>query len=398
MRVLLSVSGTRGDLEPALGLAMALREFGVQVRICAPPNFERRCAELAVPLVPVGPPTPGSDGVWASPAQLSDHAEQWPTAQFDTVPAAAAGCDAVVATGIGEIAARSAAEKRGIHYQFVSYQPTSLPSPHHPPMPRMPGERAAPAEIGNRVQWEIDALGWDAEYRVTMETRRAALGLAPPGGVRDHVITDRPWLAADPVLGPWPSSPDLDVVQTGAWIVPDDRRLPAGLRDFLDAGTPPVYVGFGSMLVRHEIARSVIDAVRAHGRRVLLSRGWAGLGSLDDSSDCFTVGEVNHQALFPRVAAVVHHGGAGTTTTAARAGAPQVLVPLMMDQSYWARRVAALGIGSVCEDSAVDPASLSDALDIALASATRARAIEVAGLIRADGATVAAKLLIEAIG
>ncbi|MEV5837279.1 glycosyltransferase [Nocardia sp. NPDC052112] len=397
MQVLLSASGTRGDIEPALGLALRLQEFGAHVRVCAPPNFARRFAELGVPLVPMGPPMPGSDGAQASMADLLNYVDQWPAVQFDTIPTAAARCDAVVATGITEIAARSAAEKLGIHYQYASYQPTSLPSPHHPPMPRMPGERPAPEAIGNRLLWEIDAEGWNAQFGAALDTHRAALGLPPVGNVRDHVVTDRPWLAADPVLGPWPESPGLDVVQTGAWIVPDERPLPAELAAFLEAGTPPVYIGFGSMRVRNDIAQVAIEAIRAQNRRVLLSRGWAELALIDDVADCMAVGEVNHQALFPRVAAVVHHGGAGTTTTAARAGVPQVVVPQMADQAYWARRVADLGIGTACADADPDPMSLSAALDTALTSTTRARASVVAGMIRADGATVAAKLLIDAI-
>jgi vancomycin aglycone glucosyltransferase len=58
-----------------------------------------------------------------------------------------------------------------------------------------------------------------------------------------------------------------------------------------------------------------------------------------------TIGPVAHPALFRRVAAVVHHGGAGTTTTAARAGVPQVVVPHLLDQFYWAARVTDLGLG-----------------------------------------------------
>lgn len=397
VRVLVSASGARGDVEPALGLALRLREFGARVRVCAPPNFARRCTELGVPLVPLGPPIPGSDGGRATMADLLDYADNWPAIQFGTILAAAEGCDAVVATAMTEIAARSAAEKLGIHYQYASYQPTGLPSPHHPPMPWMPGERPAPEAIGNPVLWEIDAVGWNAQFGETLNSQRAALGLPPVGSVRDHIVTDRPWLAADPVLGPWPGSPDLDVVQTGAWIVPDERPLAAELEAFLAAGTPPVYVGFGSMPVRDDIARIAIGAIRAHNRRVLISRGWAELVPIDDLSDCMAVDEVNHQALFTRVAAVVHHGGAGTVTTAARAGVPQVVVPQMMDQAYWARRVADLGIGSACTDSVPDPASVSAALDMALASVTRARAADVAGTIRADGASVAARVLIDAI-
>ena len=64
------------------------------------------------------------------------------------------------------------------------------------------------------------------------------------------------------------------------------------------------------------------------------SRGWARLAPIDDAPDCITIDDVNHQALFARVAAVVHHSGAGTTAAAARAGAPQVVVPMFSDQFY----------------------------------------------------------------
>jgi vancomycin aglycone glucosyltransferase len=96
--------------------------------------------------------------------------------------------------------------------------------------------------------------------------------------VRDHVFTDHPWLAADPTLSPRQPT-DLDVVQTGAWILSDERPLPAELVAFLDAGTPPVDVGFGSMPMRatKDVARVAIEAIRAHGRRALVSRGWADL-------------------------------------------------------------------------------------------------------------------------
>jgi vancomycin aglycone glucosyltransferase len=139
-----------------------------------------------------------------------------------------------------------------------------------------------------------------------------------------------------------------------------------------------------------------IDVVRAQGRRVLVSRGWAELALVDDSEDSFIVGEVNQQALFPRVAAVVHHGGAGTTATAARAGSPQVVVPQIVDQPYWASRVRDLGIGVAHDGPTPTAESLASALELALNPSMRARALAVAGMVRADGAMRAANLLLEA--
>jgi vancomycin aglycone glucosyltransferase len=58
--------------------------------------------------------------------------------------------------------------------------------------------------------------------------------------------------------------------------------------------------------------------------------------------------------------------------------------------------VAELGIGVAHEGSTPTVDSLSAALSTALAPETRARARAVAGTIRADGATVAATLLLDA--
>ncbi len=400
MRVLLSTYGGRGDVEPLVGLAVRLRALGAEVRVCAPPDWADRLAQFGVPLVPIGPPVRAlMHG--ATPPSVADvprRAAELIAEQFDKLPAAAEGCDAMVATGLFPVAAsvQSVAEKLGIRYVFAAYCPIYLPSPHRLPQP-LPGRPLPPDVTDNRVLNDMDIQNYNALFGDALNTHRASIGLPPVDNVRDHVITDRPWLAADPVLGPWQEPADLDVVQTGAWILPDERPLPAELEAFLDAGTPPVYVGFGSMRAPKDIAPVAIDAIQAQGRRALVARGWADLVPIDDRDDCFAVGEVNQQALFRRVAAVVHHGGAGTTTTAARAGAPQVVVPQMADQPYWAGRVADLGIGTAHDGPTPTTESLSAALSTALAPETRARATAVAGTIRTDGATVAATLLLDAV-
>ena len=400
MRVLLSTYGGRGDVEPLVGLAVRLRALGAEVRVCAPPDCAERLAEVGVPLVPVGPPvrTLMHGATPPSVADVPRLAAELIAEQFDKLPAAAEGCDALVATGLFPVAAsaQSVAEKLGIRYVFAAYCPIFLPSPHRPPQP-LPGRPLPPDVTDKRVLNDLDIQNYNALFGNALNTRRASIGLPPVDNVRDHVITDHPWLAADPILGPWQESADLDVVQTGAWILPDVRPLPAELEAFLDAGTPPVYVGFGSMRAPKDVARVAIEAIRAQGRRALVARGWADLALIDDRDDCFAVGEVNQQALFGRVAAVVHHGGAGTTTTAARAVAPQVVVPQMADQPYFAGRVADLGIGAAHDGPTPTTESLSAALRTALTPETRARATAVAATIRTDGATVAATLLLDAV-
>ncbi len=399
MRVLLSTYGSRGDVEPLVGLAVRLRALGAEVRMCAPPDkdFAELLAGVGVPLVPVGPPM----GSMVRPSSAADASRRVSelAAQFDPIAAAAEGCDALLATGLAHFASRSVAEKLGIPYVYATFCPFLLPSPHHaPPAALLPGQPFPPEVTDNRVLWDLNAQSFNALHGEALNTHRASIGLPLVDDVRNFIFTDHPWLATDPTLGPWQETSDLDVVHTGAWILPDERPLPAELVAFLDAGAPPVYVGFGSTRrVSEDIAQVAIEAIRAQGRRALVGRGWADLALIDDRDDCFVVGEVNQQALFGRVAAVVHHGGAGTTTTGARAGAPQVVVPQAADQPYWAGRVAGLGIGTAHDGPAPTTESLSAALRTALTPQTRARAAAVAGTIRTDGATVAATLLIDAL-
>jgi vancomycin aglycone glucosyltransferase len=402
VRVLLSTWGSRGDVEPMVGLAVRLRELGAEALVCAPPDeeFEALMDGVGVGHLPLGPSV-RSVVAGTRPPSAEDAfrlAPELVAARFDTLPAAAEGCDALVASGLMPAGARDVAEKLGIRYVVACFQIFGLPSRHFPPGAR-PGTQSPPDETDLKVLWEDDARRVNALYREALNSHRAAIGLPPVDNVRDHVLTDQPWLAADPLLCPGQGMTELDLVQTGAWILPDERPLPQELEAFLDAGAPPVYVGFGSMAMRAatDLSGVVVEVIRAHGRRVILSRGWADLALIDDQDDCFVVGEVNQQALFGRVAAVVHHGGAGTTTTAALAGAPQVVVPQIADQPYWASRVAELGIGAAHDGPTPTIDSLSALLATALTPETQIRATVVAGAIRTDGTTVAAKLLLDPV-
>ena len=402
MRVLLTTFGSRGDVQPLLGLGVALRALGADARVCAPPDeeFAKLFAAASVPLLPAFT----SVREWVAEMlpkratiSLPKIAAQVMAAQYEAIGAAAQGCDVMVATGLfsSAAAARSVADKLGMRYVHAAYCPIFLPSPYQPPF-EFPSHPHPPGVTENQVLWNRNVQVMNDIFGEGLNALRTSVGMPKVDNVRDYVYTDWPWLAADPVLAPWRQPAKIDVVQTGAWILPDERPLPAELLTFLDAGAPPVYVGFGSLPAPKDFARMAIDVVRAQGRRILISGGWAELALVDDREDCFIVGEVNQQALFPRVAAVVHHGGAGTTTAAARAGSPQVVVPQIADQPYWASRVRDLGIGSGHDGPTPTAESLSAALASALNPGTRARARAVAETIYGDGAMRAAKLLLEA--
>jgi vancomycin aglycone glucosyltransferase len=227
---------------------------------------------------------------------------------------------------------------------------------------------------------------------VALNDHRTRAGLAPVDDVRSHIFTERPWLAADSALSPWPAPSDEAVFQTGAWMLQDERPLAPELERFLDAGDPPVYVGFGSVRAPEGVTAKLISAARALGRRVVILRGWADLSSPDDRGDCMAIGEVNQQTLFRRVAVAAHHGGAGTTTAAALSAAPQIVMAQHYDQPYWAARVAELGVGVALSGSPTVE-DLATALEAALSPRTNAAAQLLAGSIRRDGVDRAAKAI-----
>jgi vancomycin aglycone glucosyltransferase len=400
MRVLLSTIGSRGDVQPMVALALQLKALGQEVRLCVPPDFRDWIESLGMPVTPIGPELRSTGKASPSaapptPEQRRQMAEASVATQFETITLAAQGCDAIVGATALQIAAPSVAERMGIPYVFAAYCATVLPSPHHaPPILGMLTPAPAPADYAEL--WARDAERFNTTFGAALSSHRASLGLSPVSDVRRYIFTDRPWLAADPTLGPWPDPADEAVFQTGAWILPDERPLSPELEAFLDAGEPPVYFGFGSIRAPEDLGEVVIKSARALSRRAIVSRGWADLSLVDNEPDGLAIGEVNQQALFKRVAAVVHHGGAGTTTAAARAGAPQVVIPQMYDQHYWAQRVHHLGIGTAHAPGTPTTDSLTSALRHALEPDLAARAQSIATAVRSDGAEVAARHLMAA--
>jgi sterol 3beta-glucosyltransferase len=173
------------------------------------------------------------------------------------------------------------------------------------------------------------------------------------------------------------------------------------LRAFLEAGPPPVYVGFGSMHNRDadQVTALVVEALDRAGQRGILFAGWNGLGQVTNSDRLLLLeSSTPHDWLFPRMAAVVHHGGAGTTAAALRAGVPAVIVPYMSDQPFWARRVHELGAGPLpVPRGRLSVRRLAEGIHHAVTNpAHRARAAELGRAIRAeDGVGCAVRLFEE---
>jgi len=399
MRALLAAVGTRGDVQPAVALGVELRKRGHDVRMCISPNFVDWAKSLGLDARPMGvemrAPARGAGPPRTLTAEeLRKLRESMPdliTDQFETIGAAVDDCDVIVGANAHQYAGPSIAEREGIGCVTAVYAPDSLPSPELAPPPT-PGQVESP-HLDIEQRWRDTKKSWNERALERVNSNRRRLGLGPIDDVLDYTLTHHTWLAADAALAPMPATPGRTVFQTGAWVLADRTPLPADLEAFLDSGDSPIFVGLGSMPAAADVSRPLIGAARAVGRRILVSRGWAGLDVVDDAGDCLAIGDVSHELLFPRVACVVHHGGAGTTAAVARAGIPQVVTPMFGDQFYWGGRVVQLGLGTTTSLSAMTEESLANALRAALDPTVAARARAFAAQLRSDGAAIAARQL-----
>ncbi|KAI4869725.1 glycosyltransferase family 1 protein [Hypoxylon rubiginosum] len=169
------------------------------------------------------------------------------------------------------------------------------------------------------------------------------------------------------------------------------------LAAFLEAGPPPVYIGFGSIVVDdpNKLTRMIFDAVAETGIRALVSKGWGGLGadSVGIPEGVFMLGNVPHDWLFQHVSAVCHHGGAGTTAAGINAGKPTIIVPFFGDQPFWGAMVARAGAGpDPIPYKDLTAAGLAESIRMALKPETQERASELGEKIREEkGADVGAQ-------
>lgn len=117
---------------------------------------------------------------------------------------------------------------------------------------------------------------------------------------------------------------------------------------WIDAGTPPIYFGFGSVRVASpDDAVAMISAACAElGERALICSGASDFTDISQSEHVKIVDAVNHSAVFPACRAVVHHGGPGTTFAGIRAGAPTLILWVSVDQPMWGAAVSRLDVGT----------------------------------------------------
>ena len=259
------------------------------------------------------------------------------------------------------------------------------PTRAYPPPVPAPSRFALPGVVNFGLAWVVRALVWRVCFADAVGRLRRDLGLASrptrPQPAR-LLYCFSPHLL--PAPADWPSA---RIRVTGPWLREGSPGEPdETLRRFVEAGERPVAIGFGSMQVdpsgRAALSRSVLDAIVRCGRRAVVIRGW---GAIDLESDgpVLVVDHAPFEWLLPRVAVAVHHGGAGTVAAAARAGVPQVIVPFVADQFFWAWQLRRLG---------VSPGALSRK---ALDGRSLAASIEAAAAMRDEAARIGVRMLDE---
>jgi len=332
-----------------IALAHALRDRGHVATFVAPSNSVPWIRAYGFDAEPNGIDveavlkTPGVD--FDSLRWQMRHLAELTATLFGSVARASDRADLIVGSGV-QMAAASVAEWRGVPSAAAVFCPCAVPSSGTPPPPVR--TQTLPRWV-NRLLWDIGGPAVSLALRSHINRGRTTLGLRSIDDVLAHVMGDLVLVAADRDLGPLEADAPAHAVATDAWILKqEDAAVDPRVDAFLCAGPAPVYIGFGSMVAKRvpELAAAAVAAVRAVGRRAIVSGGWAGLDRhVDPADDLLVAGPLPHAQVFPRVAAVVHHGGAGTTDAAARGGAPQVILPHILDQFYWAHRIAQLGLG-----------------------------------------------------
>lgn len=378
-RVAIAVIGTRGDVAPLVGVGVRLREAGHEAVMAAPEPFAGEIERSGLEFRAMGGDVRTSEVAGASPLTLVMTAvaprtiRAMGTMVLDTLRHEPA--DVLLLSPFAEFGGHQLAEAKGIPSIGVRLQPLSTTAEHPP---SVLGSWSA-GRVGNRMAGRASTAAVDRMYGRAITELRGRLGLPT---VKATVLRRRRTKARWRILHgyspavvsrPTDWRQGLDVV--GYWWPHRDPgwRPPSQLVNFLDAGPPPVFLGFGSLMTSDKTAARLsglaLAALRTAGVRGIVQAGWANLDASGD--DVLTIGEVPHDWLFPKTAAVVHACGAGTTAAGLRAGVPAVAVPVHGEQLFWARRLHDLGASAATVPYwKLNAERLADAIHTALTDTT----------------------------
>lgn len=356
MRFTMVSIGSTGDVRPYVLLGQELKRRGHHIRLACFAQFEKMCVDAGLEFYPLSGDIVSIMGQVMQNNGLTylHHFEQ---ALKNDLPdfirdlrAACEGADVLVCTFFGSVV-YSIAEKNRVPCIQTQYFP--MDSNASTPMTCAPGLRVG--KVWNKTTYRVGyALINTLEWRYLRAWRREQ-------GMRARKIRTRPdyevngrhipvLYAMSPILVPRPLAWDEHIHMTGFWMgaTPADYEPSEPLKRFLESGSKPVYIGFGSMVSGDmgKTLRIVLEAVQKAGVRAIIARGWGGeqVGQVD-RKNVFVADYIPHDWLFPRVAGVVHHGGAGTTAAGIMAGCPTLIIPFGGDQPFWGLRTHQLGVG-----------------------------------------------------
>ena len=405
MKLIVATYGTEGDARPFAALCRGLLDRGHEAQLLADAATLGSARALGVPTAELAGDIRGTltdhliagvvakGGGFKETAQVlaniaNENAESW----LRSIIEAGEGCDAIVAAGLAAFAGFSAAEYLGarvIGSGMIPITPTAaFASPFLPPkwVPR----------VLHRVSHNfVNAMLWRA-FRAKTNAARATFKLPP----RETVWTGLPMIyGVSPNLLPPPLDWSPNVHLCGQWLVrTPDWIPPPALEDFLAAGNPPIYVGFGSMrgFDNGRLVSALIEALA--GRRALFHPGWSGIDPTALPDNFLVIGDTPHDWLFPRTAAVIHHGGSGTSHSAARAGVPSIVTPFAGDQFFWAERLRLAGVSPPPVDGRrPTTAAFADALGYAAEAKVRSRAAALGEKMRGENGVADAVAALERI-
>ena len=411
-RITIFTAGSLGDIQPGLVLGKGLQEAGYQVLLTAPQNFARLSQEHGLPFhalrgdvqqIMAGETgrkfieTGGGNPI-QSIISMRKMIGPIATQMVEDALEACREADALISLAVFAPFGKTVAEIRQI--PLINIEPTPLLPTGDFPAPGWPVQRDL-GRILNRLSGTAMLQVIWQWYRPFVNDFRARFKMKPLHGA-DFYRT----LASTPLLGaysasviPRPADWTDNAQITGYWFQDEVRKWQPSveLETFLDEGEPPVYIGFGSMAGRNpeHFTRIVLEALANSGRRGILATGWGGMDVLSVPKDVFVIDSAPHGWLFPRTAAVVHHGGAGTTAEGLRAGVPTVIVPFIVDQLFWGKRVQAMGAGpKPIQAKKLTASNLTDAILAATSDVQMKERAEIIGkAIRAEdglGSAVAA--------
>jgi len=358
IRITLLTYGTRGDVEPYLALAAGLNLRGFRTRLAGPARFEELAEQYGVDFSPLAgsPEQLSRDMVnqagghwWQMVPVMSRFILPLARSVFQAADEACSDADLILHSFLMTSTGQLVSHLNGVPQVSAQIFPVLCPSRYFP-SPGVNLPRSYPA-LNWLTHWLTNQIYFSGGRMLYDMARRNQDNLPHPG----HWLDDPGYGRRKPILfaiSPTvlPKPPDWGPLAfiTGYWPLnsPPGFTPPADLERFLDSGPPPVYIGFGSMIHGNPVwlTQTVLQAVKDAGKRAVLSPGWGGLDSNNLPSEVFPLPSLPFSWLFPRLAAAVHHGGAGTTAACMRAGIPQVIVPFIADQPFWAQRMHALGV------------------------------------------------------